>query len=81
MYCFIPRRLGRIGALALPLILAACANLEPGMRIDANGASVAPQPAPKILPITPALLQLQKAANAQQPLPTCCRSSCGTIPN
>lgn len=70
MYCFIPRRLGRIGALALPLVLAACANLEPGMRLNANVApEAAQQPTPTILPITPTLLQSQKAAKAQQPLP------------
>ena len=70
MYCFIPRRLVRLGAFALPLVLGACANLEPGMRLNAQVApQAAQQPAPTILPITPSLLQSQKTAKAQQPLP------------
>jgi polysaccharide export outer membrane protein len=71
MHCFFKKKLTSFSVLVLPLLVAACANLEPGMRLDAQkpqSASAAPQPTPTILQITPALLQSQKIAKSQQPM-------------
>jgi polysaccharide export outer membrane protein len=65
------QRLTRFSALVLPLALAACANLEPGMRLNqpaAQDKTAAQQPTPTIVQITPALLESQKSAKAQLPL-------------
>lgn len=69
MHCLIKQRLKRFSVLVLPLTIAACANLEPGMRLEAKTApGAAPLPTPTILQITPTLLQSQKSAKSQQPL-------------
>lgn len=69
MFFFNKQRLTRSGVLILPLLLAACANLEPGMRLNApTTKGQAATPTPTIVQITPALLETQKADKALQPL-------------
>ena len=59
----------RIISLACLVIIAGCANMEPGMRIDARrlpSTHTQPQPLPVIKLITPALLKAEKIARNQQ---------------
>jgi polysaccharide biosynthesis/export protein len=54
----------RYGGLLMVLLLAACSNLEPGMRVDVNkvpSTNTPPPSTPTIYPITPALLAASAA--------------------
>ena len=65
----LPRALKRISFIAmLPLFVTACANMEPGMRIDVDrvpSTHSSPMPEPVIKLITPDLIQEERTAREQ----------------
>jgi polysaccharide export outer membrane protein len=69
MHCNVKTLIKISGAAVLLSLTAACANMEPGMRLDARrvpSTTARPQPTPVIRLITPALVQAEKAAKARQ---------------